>query len=94
MVEKYPDDDVAAFFSWKSNVELNEIRARGAMTAADLPRRLSVSTIVSDTHAQTARSRSRGDPRQRMPPNREVELISKVRTWRQHDYMTTLKRCF
>ena len=77
MVEKYPEDDVAAFFSWKSNVALNEIGGRGVMTAAHLSRRLSVSTILSEPQ-----ERSRGDPRQRMPPNREVELISK---WRDVD---------
>ena len=62
---------MAAFFSWKSNVALNEVGARGVMTAAQLSRRLSVSTILSEPP-----ERSRGDPRQRMPPNREGELIS------------------
>ena len=81
MVEKYPEDDVAAFFSWKSNVALNEVGARGVMTAAQLSRRLSVSTILSEPP-----ERSRGDPRQRMPPNREVELIS---MWRAVDMADT-----
>ena len=79
MVEKYPEDDVAAFFSWKSKVADNETGARGVMTAAHLSRRLSVSTILS---AEPTERGSRGDPRQRMPPNREVELISK---WRDVD---------
>ena len=78
MVEKYPEDDVAAFFSWKSKVADNETGARGVMTAAHLSRRLSVSTILSAEPTE----RGRGDPRQRMPPNREVELISK---WRDVD---------
>ena len=47
------------------------------MTATDLSRRLSVSTIISDLN--TARQKPE-DPKQRMPPNREVELISK---WRE-----------
>ena len=81
MVEKCPEDDVAAFFSWKSNVALNEVGARGVMTAAQLSRRLSVSTILSEPP-----ERSRGDPRQRMPPNREVELIS---MWRAVDMADT-----
>ena len=81
MVEKYPEDDVAAFFSWKSNVALNEVGVRGVMTAAQLSRRLSVSTILSEPP-----ERSRGDPRQRMPPNREVELIS---MWRAVDMADT-----
>ena len=44
------------------------------MTAGQLARRLSVSTIVSELNT-AARSQ---DPGQRMPPNREVDLISKV----------------
>ena len=89
IMEDYPEDDVAAFFSWKSNIERNEVESRKKdeeqnnkkeMTVTDLSRRLSVSTVVSDSN--TARSRRQGekpsDPRQRMPPNKEIELISKV----------------
>ena len=44
------------------------------MTAGQLARRLSVSTTVSELNT-AGRSQ---DPGQRMPPNREVDLISKV----------------
>ena len=88
IMEEYPEDDVAAFFNWKSNIERNAVESRKTaeeqnkkeMTVKDLSRRLSVSTVVSDSN--TARSRKQGekpsDPRQRMPPNKEIELISKV----------------
>ena len=70
--------DISAYFQWKSNIERNELpHRRETMTATDLSRRLSVSTIISDLN--TARQKPE-DPKQRMPPNREVELISK---WRE-----------
>ena len=74
-------DDISAFFSWKSSIEKNDgPKMSQEMTASDLSRRLSVSTILSDGPA--AGKRTPRDPRQRMPPNREVELISK---WRDVD---------
>ena len=70
--------DITAYFQWKSNIERNELPHRKeTMTATDLSRRLSVSTIISDL--TTARQKPE-DPKQRMPPNREVELISR---WRE-----------
>ena len=71
--------DIAAYFQWKSNIERNELpHTAKTMTATDLSRRLSVSTIISDLN--TARQAKPEDPKQRMPPNREVELISR---WRE-----------
>ena len=77
-MESEATGDITAYFQWKSNIERNELPHRKeTMTATDLSRRLSVSTIISDLN--TARQKPE-DPKQRMPPNREVELISK---WRE-----------
>ena len=77
--------DIAAYFQWKSNIERNELsHTAKTMTATDLSRRLSVSTIISDLN--TARQGKPEDPKQRMPPNREVELIS---MWRAVDMADT-----
>ena len=79
---KGQNDEISSFFGWKSNIEKNEVprvtgdRGKRRMTVSDLSRRLSVSTMVSDSI--TARGKP-SDPRQKMPPNREVDLISKVK---------------
>ena len=78
-MESSATEDITAYFQWKSNIERNELpHTAKTMTATDLSRRLSVSTIISDLN--TARQVKPEDPKQRMPPNREVELISR---WRE-----------
>ena len=77
-------DDISAYFEWKNNVEKNEVPGmteNDNETVTELSRKLSVSTIVS---ADGARSRmaSSAEPKQKMPVNRQVELILK---WKEVD---------
>ena len=52
MTKNQMSDDISAFYNWKSSIERNEAPRKRSetheMTASDLSRRLSVSTIVSD----------------------------------------------
>lgn len=78
-------DDISAYFEWKNNVEKNELPGpeHENETVTELSRRLSVSTIVSGI-GDVAKSRmvTCGDPKHKMPINRQVELILK---WKEVD---------
>ena len=76
-------DDISAYFEWKNNVEKNELPGteNENETVTELSRKLSISTIVSGDGART-RMASAGEPKQKMPINRQVELILK---WKEVD---------
>ena len=77
-------DDISAYFEWKNNVEKNELPGteNENETVTELSRKLSISTIVSGDGART-RMASAGEPKQKMPINRQVELILKWKEGRR-----------
>ena len=76
-------DDISAYFEWKNNVEKNEIPGTedDDETVTGLQRKLSVATIVSGDGARL-RMPACAEPKQKMPVNRQVELILK---WKEVD---------
>ncbi|XP_023340055.1 cilia- and flagella-associated protein 73 [Eurytemora carolleeae] len=75
-------DDISGYFGWRSNIEQNELpdsffRPRRQVSAKDLHRRLSINKspkkeVVSKEEV----------PRNKIPQNREVDLINK---WKEMD---------
>ena len=76
-------DDISAYFKWKKSVGETETPAgdKGCETVRDLSRKLSISTIVSGDGGRSRMGMST-EPKQKMPINRQVELILK---WKEVD---------